>query len=111
MKIKSDLLSRPRVKSYGYLHLSHHRRLWRNRGKYRMSSNKYCTTILESLVTAFIQCYEALLELFGGHGEICMKCMIQLRGPEVITGRDRATDVKLQHILHIDTALRKGGGV
>lgn len=46
-----------------------------------MSSNKYCTAILESLVTAFIQCYEARLELCGGHGEIFMKRMIQLGGP------------------------------
>lgn len=61
----------------------------------RMSSNKYCTAILESLVCAFIQCYEALLELFGGRGEICMNCMIQLRGPEVITGRDTETDVEV----------------
>lgn len=110
MKIKADLLSRPRVKSYGYLHLSHHLRLWRNQGNIGWAQTNIAQQSLGVSLPLSYSVMRRCWSCLGATARSAWNAWFSSGAPRWLQAETERRMRKLQYVLHIDTPLRKEVG-
>lgn len=110
MKIKSDLLSRPRVKSHRYLHLSHHRRLWRNRGNIGWAQTNIAQQSFRVSLRLSYSVMRRCWSCLGATERSAWNAWFSSGAPRWLQAETERRMWKLQHVQHIDTAQRKAAG-
>lgn len=85
--------------------LSHHRRLWRNQGNIGWAQTNIARQSLRVSLPLSYSVTRRGWSCLGATERSAWNAWFSSGAPEVITGRDRATDV---NVLHFDTVMRKG---